>query len=143
MPKDNIMPFRVCYYHVVWATYQRKPYITPQIEPVILHTVKQRSAELHSPILAINTTADHIHIAVSISLAVAVADWVKQVKGLSAYEVNHTFPTLESLFRWQNGYGILTFGAKNLPFVIHYIEQQKEHHAHQSFESYLERMDED
>lgn len=135
------MPFRVCYYHVVWSTHHREPWITPQIEPIVLNTIKRKSEELRSPVAAINCVNDHVHVAVSISTSIAVAEWVKQVKGLSAYEVNHIFPSLESLFRWQNGYGVLTFGAKNLPFVIQYIERQKEHHSSQTFESYMERMD--
>lgn len=135
------MPFRVCYYHVVWSTYGRAPWITPQIEPIVLDTVKRKSLELRSPIAAINCVEDHIHVAVSITTSVAVAEWVKQVKGLSAHEVNHLFPSLEKLFRWQNGYGVLTFGAKNLSFVVEYINQQKIHHASQTYDNYLEHKE--
>lgn len=126
---------------MVWSTYSRAPWITPQIEPIVLDTIKRKSAELPSPIAAINCVEDHIHVAVSIASSVAVAEWVKQVKGLSAHEVNRVFPSLEAVFRWQNGYGVLTFGAKNLPFVVQYIEQQKTHHTSQTYDNYLEHME--
>ena len=51
------------------------------------------------------------------------------------------FPDLEYSFAWQKGYGVLTFGAKRLPFVIDYIRRQQEHHAADTIEHYLEQMD--
>lgn len=132
------MPFRVCYYHVVWSTKHRAPLISPQIEPITIDAVQRKSADLNSEIYAINTVADHVHVAVSISPAVAVSEWLKQVKGLSAYSVNNAFPGLPDRFQWQGGYGILTFGKKQLAKVVEYIEQQKEHHTTNTLEAYLE-----
>jgi putative transposase len=137
------MPFWKCYYHAVWTTFHREPAITPQIEPVIIDTVKRKSSMLNCPILAISTVTDHIHIAVSITPGIAAAEWVRNVKGLSTREVNSLFPDLPSHFRWQKSYGLLTCGEKNLPFVVSYIERQKEHHANNTLEPYLERIDTD
>ena len=91
--------------------------------------------------MAINMMPDHIHIAVRIPPKIAVAEWIGQVKGLSTHEVNAMFPDLEHPFAWQQGYGVLTFGAKRLPFVIDYIRRQQEHHAADTIEEYLEQMD--
>jgi putative transposase len=137
------VPFTVCYYHVVWSTEGRAPLIDTAIEACILETIARKSAALKTDLWAINCVEDHIHIAASIALTVAVADWVKQVKGLSAFEVNQRWPSLNGHFRWQKSYGILTFGAKNLPFVVDYIQQQKEHHANAQLVSYLEQMGEE
>ncbi len=135
------MPFRVCYYHVIWATKHRAPLITPEIESFIISTIERKSTEMNSPILALNSVADHIHVAVSISTSVAASQWIKQIKGVSAHDVNIEFPHLSTHFRWQQGYDVLTFGAKNLPFVTDYIARQKEHHNNNTFETYLERTD--
>jgi putative transposase len=132
------MPFRVCYYHVIWATRSREPTISPEIEAVITAAIQRKSEALRSPIQALNTATDHVHVAVSISTSLAVSEWVKQVKGLSAYEVNAAFPALPAIFRWQRSYGVLTFGAKQLPLVVDYIRRQKEHHAHNQIIHYLE-----
>jgi putative transposase len=135
------MPFWKCYYHAVWSTDKREPMITPAIEQVIFATIKRKSTELQCPILAINSTVDHIHVAVSIPPKLAAAEWIRHVKGLSTREVNAMFPDLPSSFKWQANYGLLTFGAKQLPFVTAYVERQKEHHATSTLELYLERID--
>lgn len=135
------MPFHVCYYHVVWATRNREPFITADLERIGLRAIQNKSDQLHSPIHALNAVEDHVHVAVSIALSVSIANWVKQVKGVSAFEVNTTYPDLPSRFGWQKGYGILRFGAKQLPFVKQYIGRQKEHHRSQMIEPYLERIE--
>jgi putative transposase len=136
------MPFRVCYYHVVWATKNREPLIVPEVEAVVLPAVVRKSTELDSPVLAINSAGDHVHVAVSISTRISVAEWVKNVKGFSAHEVNAILPQLGTPFHWQKGYGVLTFGTKALPLVSDYIARQKEHHSDNTLDLYLERIEE-
>ncbi len=116
------MPFCKCYYHVIWGTEKREPLITAMVEPIVFEVIRRKSAALHSPILAINGIEDHIHVAVSIAPSVAV--------------------DAESRFRWQKSYGVLSYGEKHLPLVIRYIEHQKQHHADQTLQPYLERVDE-
>ena len=135
------MPFWRCYYHIIWATKNRSLWITPQIEPVIFATIREKANELGTEILAMNTVPDHIHVAVSIPPKLAVAEWVKQMKGTSTRDVNAKFPDLETSFGWQQSYGVLTFGAKNSKFVVEYVERQKEHHANQTLQPYLEQID--
>ena len=74
------MPFWKCYYHAVWATIGRQPLLTLELETVVIETIKRKSNALDCPILAINGTADHIHIAVSITPGVSVAEWIRSVK---------------------------------------------------------------
>jgi putative transposase len=127
---------------VIWGTEKREPLITAVVEPIVFEVIRRKSAAFHSPILAINGIEDHIHVAVSIAPSVSVAEWIRSVKGLSAYEVNNQFPDAASRFRWQKSYGVLSYGEKNLPLVIRYIENQKQHHADQTLQPYLERVDE-
>jgi REP element-mobilizing transposase RayT len=135
------MPYWNCYYHIVWATKHRQPLITPLIEAIILESVRNRAIELACELLAINAVSDHIHVAIRIKPSVSVATWVSQAKGGSSHAVSVTFPTIEPKFQWQTGYRVLTFGEKNLPFVLEYIARQKEHHAKNTFNSFLERID--
>ena len=134
------MPFWKCYYHLVWATRYRQPIITPEREQVIFATIRTVSSNLGSEILAINGTDDHIHIATAIPPGIAVAQWVKRCKGASTREVNQIV-TADDGFGWQTGYGVLTFGQKALPYVIAYIDGQKQHHASQQLEPYLEQTE--
>jgi len=135
----DVMTFWRCYYHVIWATSHRAPLISSPIEALIINAVRHKSDELGCTVYAVNTVPDHIHVAVAIPPRLPAADWVRQVKGLTSYEVNSTNPSMA--FHWQSGYGILTFGHRNLSFVTRYIENQKIHHANGTSMAYLEAVD--
>jgi putative transposase len=137
------MPYVKCFYHAIWATKRRQPLITNQIEKLLFSAIEQKSLEMRCPILALNAVEDHVHVAVCIVPNVATSEWLRHVKGLSAHAVNANFVGDELAFKWQEGYGLVTFGEKNLPFVIDYIARQKEHHAKGTIFSKLERIDED
>jgi len=137
------MTFWRCYYHVVWTTKNRSAWITPDVERVLFASFHAKAKELESPLLAVNGVADHIHIAACIPPKMAVAEWVRHMKGVSAHEVNAMFANLPEHFRWQNHYGVLTFGVTHRDFVIGYIQRQKERHASMNIEPYMERVDED
>jgi putative transposase len=116
--------------------------LTADLEQLVFSTIEHKSIELDSPIQIINGMPDHIHVVVSITPRLAVADWVKHIKGSSTREVNAMFPQLSTRFSWQQGYGVLTLGAKVLPDICGYVKSQKEHHTHQTAKPYLERTDE-
>jgi putative transposase len=121
----------------------RERLITPEAERVIFDGIRVKSAELECPILALNGVEDHLHIALNIPPKVSVAEWAKKVKGTVSHDVNTlVFPNEASRFRWQDGYGVLTFGVKQLEFVVRYIERQKERHAAGSVIRYMEAMEE-
>jgi putative transposase len=43
------------------------------------------------------------------------------------------------VFHWQDEYGVLSFGEKNLPAVVRYIQNQKHHHADGTLNEAMER----
>ncbi len=45
-----------------------------------------------------------------------------------------------SPFYWQDDYSVFSFGGKQLPFVINYVERQKEHHKQKTILTALERV---
>jgi len=53
---------------------------------------------------------------------------IGQLKGVSSREVNRMF-ALDTMFQWQESYGILTFSEREMPHILNYIAHQKEHHA--------------
>ncbi len=61
-----------------------------------------------------------------------------KLKGASAHHVNHRLINRRT-FGWQTGYGVVSFGAKDLPWVVEYIQRQKEHHADGKTHDRLER----
>lgn len=123
------MPFWKCYYHIVWATKEREPVITAQIEPILFDSIRYKAQELGCAVLAINGISDHVHAAVSIPPTLTIADWIKHIKGVSSRAINEGQTETAARFRWQRGYGVLTVGERHLPMVLEYIVHQKEHHS--------------
>jgi REP element-mobilizing transposase RayT len=100
-----------------------------------------KAQDMEGFVHAIGGTQDHIHLAVSIPPKVSPAKFIGDVKGNSSHYVNHVIkPDFE--FYWQDEYGVLSFGEKNLSAVVGYIHNQKQHHANGTLISAMERMDE-
>ena len=123
------MPYWQLHYHLVWATWERAPSITPTIERVVHQTMLAKARELGLVLHAVGGVSDHVHVVASIPPTRTVAEVVKQLKGASSRTV-HLSGTAGSAFRWQEGYGALTLGRESLARVIEYVQRQKEHHAH-------------
>ncbi len=94
-------------------------------------------ARLH----AIGGIETHIHIAVSLRPNILVSDWIGKLKGSSSYYINHEVQPKG--LEWQRGYGIVTFGTKDMQWVIDYVVNQKEHHKNGTIRERLEKHSDD
>ena len=128
------------HYHLVWATYQREPLLTEPIEQQVYGTILNKSKDLNCIVHAIGGIDDHIHIAISIPPKLSVAETVGQFKGASAYYINH-LPQAADRFRWQGGYGALTFGERSMKTIVNYVKRQREHHRQQTTIDLYERVE--
>lgn len=45
--------------------------------------------------------------------------------------------------QWQHGYGVVSFGTKDLDWVMNYIHNQEKHHKKGTIVDRLERIEED
>ena len=129
------------YYHIVWATKERRPLLTPAVLQVVLSALRSKGKECGAVTYAVNGVADHLHLAVRLPATVALAKYVEAVKGYGSWRVNHTPDTDEHLY-WQPGYGALTFRKADLTTVVRYIERQAEHHSAQTLWPEFERTEE-
>jgi REP element-mobilizing transposase RayT len=129
-------------YHAVWATKDRQPLITDDIEPFVYKLMGEKAIELGGAVFAINGMVDHVHIVVSIPPRLAVADFLGQVKGITSFRLNRQRDPLLAKFAWQTEYGVFSFDSKRLPNVVAYVENQKQHHAQRNLIPILERWDE-
>ena len=121
-------PFTQLYLHCVWATWDRLPLMTPEIEQPVYAAILDKCGELKCPPLAIGGMPDHVHLLVGLHTTVAVAELLKQVKGASSHLVTHRLKPGE-FFKWQGCYGAFTLAKDAVPVVRAYIECQKEHHS--------------
>lgn len=124
--------------HITWHTKNNQPLINNQIEPHLYKFLTDKIRQTPETFFhGIGGISDHIHIAVSIPPTLQISDWVGQLKGASSHFINKEIANRKVL-EWQNGYGAVSFGTKDLPWVIKYIEKQKEHHRQNKTFSRLE-----
>lgn len=135
------MPFWRTYYHLVWATKNRTPWLTPEVERRLYPYVIRKARELGVHVYAADGWLEHMHLVASIPPKHAVAYVVKRLKGASAFDLNGA-GILEDKFQWQRGYGVLTVGERQRGRAIAYVQNQKSHHQEQTANSWLERVDE-
>ena len=134
------MPYTQLFYHIVWATKNREPLVTPDVEEMIYDLLRSKAIGLGGTVFALNGMPEHMHLVTTIPAKIAVSTFVGQVKGVASTRFNKSGTRAEPLF-WQEGYGAFTFDAKRLPSYIAYVERQKEHHAQGSVIPILERTD--
>jgi hypothetical protein len=66
---------------------------------------------------------------------------VGALKGYSSHAVNHQLGRQKRMLEWQTGYGVVSFGTKDMEWVVDYIRRQKEHHACGAVHDRLERIE--
>jgi REP element-mobilizing transposase RayT len=116
------------YLHLVWATWDRLPLITPEIERPLYRCIQKEARDIGCKVLALNGIEDHVHLVVSFPATITIADLLKQVKGVSSRFVNDQLSP-ETQFKWQGSYGAFTVSRWDLTKVTQYVKRQKEHHA--------------
>ena len=83
---------------------------------------------------------DHIHIVVGMKPSVNVSDLVREIKKSSA-EFIKTNCFCKEPFYWQGGFGVYSWTYFDLPKLINYVKNQKEHHKQNSFkDEYMDMM---
>ena len=131
--------FHEIYLHITWHTKDDSPLLIPSLEPAVHKVLTTRCHETKGVYLhAINGTATHVHLAINIEPQVTISELVGELKGFSSHEINdqNRMKRLE----WQRGFGVVSFGKKQLSWVQDYIARQKEHHATGKVQSRLERI---
>ena len=113
--------------HLVWATWDRLPVITPDIERRLYREIESEAIKMRCIVL-LNGTADHVHVIVIMPSTVPIADLAKQLKGASSHFVNEVLqPAMP--FKWQGSYGAFTVSRWDVDSIVPYVRNQKQHHA--------------
>lgn len=134
------MPNFRCCYHFVWATWQRQPMILPQRAPVLFTITRSVSEQLNAPVFALNAMPDHVHLAVQVPPTIALSLYIQRIKGRSAHDWNDGLAVDEPKLRWQQGYGVITFGDQQLAAVRDYIDRQEQHYQAGTYQEMFESV---
>jgi putative transposase len=126
------------HYHVIFSTKNREPWLLPNIEQRVWRFIGGIARKHRMTALQVGGVEDHIHALVTAPPTIAPSQIAQFLKGDSSKWIHEEFSTLRN-FGWQDGYGAFTVSKSNIPNVIKYIQNQREHHRNKTFqEEYLE-----
>ena len=130
--------------HLVWHTKNSLPLLTPKTEPLAHRFLKKRIIETPGAFVhEIGGTETHVHLAVSIAPTITISEFIGQLKGGSSHDVNQSMGRGHKVLEWQTGYGVVSFGTRDLQWVNDYIRNQREHHSRGTMHERLERITQD
>ncbi|MBV9848432.1 MAG: IS200/IS605 family transposase [Armatimonadetes bacterium] len=113
------------YLHIVWATYNREPMLTPTVERMVYRCIQQQAHRLNCTVLAMGGTADHVHLAVHTPTSVSAAQLMQRVKGISSKLASDEGAD----FAWHPGFSAFSLSRTHLGHAKYYLKNQKRHHA--------------
>jgi putative transposase len=129
--------------HMTWHTKNNDPVLTDTIEHRVHHYLEHEIRKTKNVFFhAVGGIENHVHLAATIPPSLLISEWIGKLKGGSSFYINHKIANRKVL-DWQRGYGVVSFGTKDLPWVIEYVKKQKEHHARGTTNERLERTNDD
>jgi len=127
--------------HITWHTLHNAPVLLDAVEVQTHRYLRRRATQTDGVFVhAVGGVADHVHLAVTMPPTLNVSEWIGQLKGGCAHYINQEICNGKVL-QWQTGYGVVSFGTKDIRWVIQYVNNQREHHAKGSTHERLERTE--
>jgi putative transposase len=118
-------------YHIVFATKDRKPFISREFRPRLHEYLAGTVRGLGGFALEINGVADHVHLLVRLKPALSLSDFLSKLKAnSSAWARKET----RGWLGWQSRYGAFTVSQSQIDRVRRYVRNQEQHHRRTSFE---------
>ena len=128
--------------HLVWHTKQSRPLLTPEVEAFVHHYLRGRL--INTPgvyVHEIGGIETHVHVVVSVAPTILISQLIGQLKGASSHEANRQLGRGRKVLEWQDGYGVVSFGTKDLEWVRAYVRNQRQHHSEGKTHDRLERVE--
>jgi putative transposase len=127
--------------HVVWHTKESLPLLTPEVEQLVHRHLRRKCVDAAGVYVhEIGGTENHVHLCLTVAPTVLVSELVGQLKGASSHEANQRVGGRRKVLNWQAGYGVVSFGTKDLEWVKAYVRNQREHHKRGRAQDRLERV---
>lgn len=122
--------------HITWHTKDNLPLITADMRLDLYAYLKNKIVETRGAYFhGIGGIETHVHIATSVEPSLHLDEWIGQLKGGSSYAMGKGL-------QWQHGYGVVSFGTKDLPWILDYVRNQERHHKASTIYDRLERIEE-
>ena len=134
------------YLHLVFSPMGRENVISlkyqEELQKYTTGIIQNRKHKL----LAIKYMSDHVHIFIGYNPSQSLPDLLRDIKANTSKFIRDK-RWLPGKFQWQEGYGAFSYSHSQINDVIHYINNQDEHHRKATFRDeylrLLERFDVD
>lgn len=133
--------FTQIYLQFVFAVQNRTSLIRPNWKEELYKYITGIVQTHQHKLLAINGTANHLHVFVGYKPHQKIPDLLQDIKGGSSGWINKKgFVT--GKFQWQEGYGAFSYSHSQIDPVVKYIMNQEAHHRKKTFrEEYIQLLD--
>lgn len=94
---------------------------------------------LKCPSLIVGGVAGHVHILCRFGRTITIANLIRDLKRSSSGWIKTKSRQLEG-FDWQDGYGAFSISPAHVEGLKSYIQDQEEHHRHETFQDEFRRL---
>jgi putative transposase len=125
--------------HVTWHTKDSAPLLVPKVEAIAHHALRGKC--INTPgvfVHGVGGIETHVHLCLSVAPTILISEFIGQLKGFSAHDVNQKLGG--KVLEWQTGYGVVSFGTGDLEWVTAYVLNQRDRHASGKVVDRLERV---
>lgn len=126
-----------CLMHCIFATKERRPMITPDLQARLWPYLGGIARESNMKALIVGGVQDHVHVLLAVPSTLSVAKSMQLLKGNSSKWIHDTFKERWD-FEWQEGYGAFSIGVSGIEDTMRYIQGQAEHHRKLTFREEVE-----
>ena len=134
------MSYSSLLYHIILRTYRSQRTLNEKYERELYQFIYGFMVKRGAKVYRIGGMPDHIHILLTLSPAIAISDFIKELKRCSSRymkEERSKFPAFEG---WSKSFAVFSYSPRDKEMIRHYIVNQKEHHKKFSFEDELRML---
>ena len=120
-------------YHIIFATKTREASLNNELQLRLYPYMSALINQQFGFTRILNGTDNHIHILCDIPPKHAISNILRQLKSETTKWVNRE-KIIACKFSWQEGFSCFSVSRSQIDAVYKYIEHQKEHHKHITFQ---------
>jgi putative transposase len=138
-PEQMANTYSSLFLHVVFTTKHRERWIHTEIENRVWAYIGGIARTHKLTAIQVGGVEDHVHALVMPKPIHAPSEVAKWLKSESSKWIHEELEKMKT-FGWQDGFGAFSVSKSNVPAVVQYIKNQREHHKKESFEEEYERL---
>ncbi len=125
--------------HVIFSTKNQRPTLTDAIRAEACARMAEDMSHSENILVAIGSTADHVHVAVYLSRKMTVNKLVERLKKAATQWIIRQGAAHES-FKWQQGFSVFSVSPADRDALMQYVQTQDVIHRTRDFKAEMRAM---